>query len=324
MNPKLKTAITLGVISLIVALATYILAIARLGDSTAFERLDAPLQDALVRLRNSTMDQPVTDAITLIGIDDQTVSSRGFGRFGQGIWRPRQPFIMQLAKLQELQPKVVGYDIIIKENQGESSWNENLYAHDMSIDELLEAVKNADANTDKSRFLNPLTNFVTEHADELLNTAMQEFLLNADNTRLLFACSYYDEGGKTWAAKDILGADPSVGTEDDGKDLPYIRDVRIPMDYVSGDLSDMRFYETVPNLPTNRILDAGYLAYINGSPDADGVRRRYPLVKGVTYSFQDSETGKKIERRFLVPSMGLLSTLFYLGIDIRDMNWNDG
>ncbi|NQZ68843.1 MAG: hypothetical protein HRT89_12325, partial [Lentisphaeria bacterium] len=55
--------------------------------------LDATIQDEIIILRNKISEQPISDKVVLIGIDDRT--NDVLGVYGKGQWTTRTPFIEQ-------------------------------------------------------------------------------------------------------------------------------------------------------------------------------------------------------------------------------------
>ncbi len=125
-----------------------------------------------------------------------------------------------------------------------------------------------------------------------------------------------------WKIESILGDDPTDLSEDNGTQMPYLRDVSIPSQFIHNLPSTYKFSKFA-TLPSNILLDYITLGFINGPRDEGGVVRRLPLIYGMEYEFDDPKIEKTIKRRLFLPSMSLLSCLNFWGIDIRKMNMDN-
>ncbi|MCJ8329400.1 MAG: hypothetical protein MJH11_05345, partial [Lentisphaeria bacterium] len=103
--------------------------------------LDATIQDEIIILRNKISEQPISDKVVLIGIDDRT--NDVLGVYGKGQWTTRTPFIEQTKAYRNSPPKVVAYDLIFANILGDFSGNffdkeENIVEIESFIAELKE------------------------------------------------------------------------------------------------------------------------------------------------------------------------------------------
>lgn len=290
-----------------------------------FQQLDAPLHDFLFRVRNRLFAQPVSPAITLVGVDDAT--TRALGKYGTGDWLIRRPFIEQVESFRRFyHPAVLAYDIFFARtsSQGDHPISENtprlsrLEAAIKSWMDLQQWIPNQEL-ADMAQFTGEQGDLKLAFSFDRLDSYDQE--KNKTNILLAYFINDAPNYRQKWSREAILGDDPDDLDEDSGLELPYLRDVRIPEKYVSG-AKNYPYFRYAASLPTRDYLDYVRLAYINVPRDEDGIIRRIPLVFGFQYEFSLPDKAPEV-RHLFVPSFALLSCLYYWGIDLRARNQND-
>lgn len=282
-----------------------------------FAQLDAPAQDFLFRARNLLFEQPVSPDVALVGIDDYTQEK--LGKYGTGVWRPRKPFVDQAVLFRlAYKPAVVAYDILFKEKAGsETSSKEQMEELRQEVARDLKAAVEEqgidfDLNMD---LLVSLSQFIGFEGDSQFSGEMN---LLRKTCPVVLAAYFPDSAQRRWTRTAILGDDPDFLDEYEGTEVPYLRDVRIPMQLVEG-WEEYPFYAHAAELPTNEYLDYVRIGYINVPRDEDSIIRRIPLILGMEYSFELPGKGT-VTRRFFVPSLSLSACLHFWGIDLRAMN----
>ncbi len=316
------------------------------GDTKLLYRFDAPIHDRFFRLRNYVTErsvfkylfkkQPISQDITLVGIDDYTIEKLGL--YGRGQWVTRKPFVKQLEFAQKFfKPAILAYDIILAEisddRRDDDDKINNNYDGEKSKEDLLKILQsirkfyNEEITEIDIDTLDNITKLINEQGD--INLALMLSLYsNAESidTKIIAAYDFRHpdkaEESRTWDIKDILGNDDDDLSEDNGRELPYLRDVSIPIKYVHDLPLDYKFshYATMPSYT---LLDYVKLGYINVPRDEGGVVRRVPLIFGMEYEFPDPHSASRIKRQFFLPSISLLSCLYYWGIDLHQMNRDD-
>ena len=299
------------------------------GESSILQRVDAPIHDRLLRLRNYLClkeilpEKPISSDVTLIGIDD--ITYKELGQFGKGTWLTRGPFISQIAYFRNIyNPAVIAYDFIFAE------FEEAEYRDDVSVltgeklerivQEVQKLATGQIAEID-NQVLTDVARLTSIQGSHNLAKALSIFLgVDDDRTTTVIAYDCADpDKPKQWSIEAILGADGDDLSEDNGTQLPYLKDVSIPMMNVKGLPKDYRFsrYATIP---TSSLLDYTKLGFINVPRDEGGVVRRLPLVKGFEYTYVHPKSGEEVHRRFFLPSFALICCLYYWEIDLVELN----
>ena len=291
-----------------------------------FEYVDANFHDQLFRLRNgSEKKRPISDDIVLVGIDDNTQLK--LGTYGKGQWVARIPFIEQIAYFHRFRPKVLAYDLLFLDTrtreqalQELSGDEEELISAESEerIKEFLRIYRKEGGFQDPGEYLDTLR-LLSRLTGRVSDSALGKQLSDLFNEEMPLILAYHipverHNQGRKWDVSDILGTDPDDLSEDNGTTLPYLYDMAIPADCVSGIPDDYAFNDFRAKLPGDSLLDFCQLGYINVPRDRDGVVRRLPMVYGLSYEFSDPETGEQVKRRFFVPSMSLLACLNWWGV----------
>ncbi len=330
---KLKRNLKVAAIQTAIFAVVCVLMLARVGtgDYYALDFIDGPFLDKLFLLRNRVKpEQPISDQLTLIGIDDLT--ARRMGPFGKGVWVSRKPFVDQARYFHKIfNPKVVAYDLLLPDITAESDEADDTYwGEPERFTEMHEVIRKfsqegdidreraAPALGDMARFVGYQGNVALSHQfDSLMNSG----------TSIVLAWSVPMGGDMVretlWNREDILGRDPEDLSEDYGLSTPYLRDIRIPLEYTRNLPDDFVFNPRKGILPSLVLRDYAALGTITVPRDRDGIIRRYPLVHGIRYSFKDPQTGNMVHRRFLVPSFALVTCLKAWGLDLFECNRND-
>ncbi len=319
----------------ITSLITVVLAVClgvtciEVNNSPLLYRVDAPLQDRIVRIRNLIVPQPVSPEVTLVGIDDYT--DRKVGQYGKGDWLTRKPFLEQIKYFEKVfQPSVLAYDIIFLEFKSEAMKHKGKIPRKrlLSISENIRNLANGEISEIDNDVLLDVAKLTSEQGNSNLASSLANFVIddsNATETILAFHCAWPDKDSpyapEEWPIESMLGTDPDDLVEDNGTEYPYLRDISIPLRYVNDLPADYRF-STTATIPANILLDSGKIAFINVPRDEGGVVRRVPLVHGMEFNYTHPRTGEKIRRRFFVPSISLLSCLFHWGVDLPAMHMN--
>ena len=302
-----------------------------IGEGPITQRFDAPIHDRIFRIRNSIFpQQPISSDVTLVGIDDYC--SRKLGRFGTGKWLTRAPFLTQIEYFQNIyNPKVLAYDLIFSEFEGEVEANQPEELSEKFLDNIINELNDfskGKISELQSNTLVEIAKLTSVQGNYNLASTLSGLINDAtDKTRTIVAyvCSRPEESisvDKKWPLESILGSDPTDYSEDNGIHIPYLRDVSIPLKYVKNLSKDYKFskYATIP---TSTLLDYATLGYINGPRDEGGVVRRIPLIQGMEIDYVHPNTGEKINHKFFLPSMALLSCLTFWGINMVEMNMNN-
>ncbi len=324
MREKRQTILFPAFLALVVFLVSWAISLVNLENGSIFAQVDRPLQDLLFRLRNRVFpEQPISDAVTLIGVDDKTTET--LGRFGEGVWKTREPYITQLLAFLRHQPAIVAYDIIFKEDTEE--WGQfraegRQHLDQKAIGELLiESAASGSTIRDAGVLLDLSLITVRQATDNLAAAFSELTFADVDQpTTIIFPYSVPDSVRAPWRTSDILGDDPDDLAEDNGLVLPYFRDVRIPLEHVHRIAVDYPFSPARPTMPDSRLFDLGLLGFIQVPRDPGGVVRRYPLIQGLSYTYADPASGDTVNRHVFVPSLALLSVMYYLGIDLVERN----
>ena len=301
----------------------------KVEDSSIFQRVDSPIHDRIFRFRNFLSrnkllpTQPISSDVTLIGIDDFTYKQ--FGQFGKGLWLTRWPFISQIEYFRNVyQPAILAYDFIFAEFE-EAEQRQNLQTlSSKNLMEIIHEVQNLSDGKSTEIDNNVLTNVAKLTSIQGTNNLATSFsTLFDDEERKTIPIIAYDctdpDKFKTFSLEAILGKDKDDLSEENGTQLPYLKDVGIPMEYVSG-LPDNYRFSRHATTPTEMILDYVKLGFINVPRDEGGVVRRVPLFRGMEYEYTHPQTGDQVSRRFFLPSFALLCCLYYWDIDLVEMN----
>ncbi len=345
--------IPLGIVVILMVISG--LTATKAGESALLYRIDAPMHDRLFRLRNFVAAQPISNEVTLIGIDDYTVNK--LGKFGSGSWIIRKPFIDQITYCHLVyQPAVIAYDIIFKETrmqdrkdtgdkqttEADTALNDAVQVAEdaesvsqtgitkREIQEILEAIRklgNDDITEIDINTLYDIAELTTVQGNFNLALALSSIAYDdsVDTTCIAaYEFDWRDTGnevtGRRWTEEEIIG-DGSGGeySEDYGTKVPYLRDISIPMEHVHNLPPDFEFSINA-DLPSAIILDYVKLGYINVPRDEGGVVRRIPLVHGIEYEYTHPESGEFVKRQYFLPSMALLSCLYYWNVDLVKLN----
>ena len=328
MKPKQIKFLSIPLLVILVFLAVVTISLQKVGNTEILYRFDAPIHDRLYRIRNFLFpNQPISQDIALVGIDDYTVNQ--IGQFGKGIWLTRAPFISQIRYCQEsYHPAVLAYDLIFADFEGKedhlgggSLEKKDLLAMSMAINDLAdEKIPEID-----NKVLRNVAKLTSAQGSGNLATALSSLTDNEEHktqTIIAYDCIHPSEGiniNRGWTIEAILGSDDSDLSEENGTELPYLKDVSIPMEYVSGLPEDFQFSKYA-QLPTKSLLDYSGLGYINVPRDEGGVVRRIPLVQGLQVDYKHPTSGHQIRRQFFLPSLALLCCLSYWDIDLAEMN----
>lgn len=288
------------------------------------------MQDRLFRFRNFVAEQPISPDIALVGIDDYSIEK--LGKYGSGTWVTRKPYVDQIRLAQGYyKPAVLAYDILFKEVSGEQQQTEKGISQEELL-KLLVAIRKLGSNEISEIDIDTLNN-MAQLTNEQGNLNLAIALSQSDgedDTEAVAVVGAYDFAwpkeaaaatGRTWSQEAILGTDPDDLSEDNGVEIPYLRDVSIPQQFIHDVPADYRYSQNA-SLPSAVLLDYVRLAYINVPRDEGGVVRRIPLIHGADYSYTDPTTGEFHRRRLFVPSMALLNCLYYWGIDLAQMHAN--
>ncbi len=314
------------IVTAMMALTT-VLVYLKIDGLTLFERIDFPLHDRLFRVRNFIADQPISPDIALVGIDDYTYKK--IGQYGKGIWLTRKPFLEQLKYFRAVyKPSVLAYDIIFREFEGE----EENKSEDIDTDKIdlmmtqIQAFSRNEISEVDNDILTDIARFTSRQANMNLASALaSSFQEKQKEAKTIIAYDYtlpeeaLEKAGHKWSQAAILGTDPDDLSEDNGTEIPYLRDVSIPIEHVHNLSSDYKFSRYAA-LPTKILLDYSQLGYINVPREEGGIVRRLPLVLGMEYDFVHPQSQELITRRFFLPSMSLLCCLNYWGIDLPDLH----
>jgi len=256
--------------------------------------------------------------IVLLAIGGE--SQDRLGRYGQGMWLSREPFLEQLAFFSEwCRPTVVGYDILFQDAQGWRPLQEasgtvsSATPHDVTA--ALGRL-NEEGKPLALPVLRSLNRIAADQGDLYLAHS-----LAAVRERMPVVVGYNFRGGwvdpqavgvDPWTDRDVFGDDPS-GDEERGERIPYLRDMAIPESDVKVGREEwpVSFFVPNANLPARGLLDYTSLGFLNVPRDDDNVIRRVPMVLWVTYTNRVAG----VSRRFLVPSFSLTCVLAHLGIE---------
>ena len=301
----------------------------KLGSSSLFRRIDAPIHDRFLRLRNFLSEsnilspQPISSEITLIGIDD--VTFKELGQFGKGTWLTRGPFISQIQYFHNLyNPAIIAYDFIFAEFEAADKGDDLSTLHHKKLNEIIREIqhlvegRSTEINNDVLTNIARLTSIQGSHN---LAQALSIFLDNqVKKTVSIIAYDCTDPAKlKKWPIRAILGEDEDNLDEDNGTQLPYLKDISIPIKYVKN-LPDNYPFSHHATIPTVSLLDYAKLGFINVPRDEGGMVRRLPLVKGMSVEYIHPKTNEEVHQRFFLPSFALVCCLYYWDIHLVEMN----
>ena len=306
----------------------------KVGDSSLFQRIDAASHDRLFRLRNYLSEkgflhhQPISSEVTLIGIDDATFKE--LGQFGKGSWLTRGPFISQLEYFRNVyHPAIIAYDFIFAEFEEQGQRSERTLSKEelRKIEEEVRNLANGESSEIDNDILVDVARLTIVEGNSNLARELSFFMgVQANPTIPIIAYDYtdpasnFDRSRRSWSKEEILGGDENNLSEDNGTQLPYLRDVSIPMDYVKNVPSNLEF-SRYATMPTSSFLDYARLGFINVPRDEGGIVRRLPLVQGMeTDYYPHPTTGEQVRQRFFIPSFSLICCLYYWGIDLVKLN----
>jgi class 3 adenylate cyclase/CHASE2 domain-containing sensor protein len=300
------------------------------GPIAIFEHLDPLVHDRLTRMRNRSGAQPVSPEVVLIGIDDPTIQELGL--YGRGAWLTRKPFEDHLRScLSVYKPRILAYDLLFKPYEAEAGIDAESDPFDLSYDsERLTAIEksihsfaNGESEALSADVLLDSAELVTEQGDVRVMHAMSG---NTGDTSLLLAYNFNDLRNSVFSPAAIIGTDETDYHEENGAVLPFLRDMSIPQEHMSGIPEDYPFYNN-GSTPTNAFLDYAQLGYINVWRDEDGTVRRNPLVVGLRYDWTwpegHEEAGTREDREIWVPSLAFLSCLNFWGIDLAGLHMDE-
>jgi adenylate cyclase len=256
--------------------------------------------------------------IKLLAIGSE--SQDRIGRYGQGAWLSREPFLEQLAFFSEwCRPTVIGYDILFQDAQGwQPLVEESGVVSSTSPREVTAAIGRL---SDEGK---PLSLPVIRRLNRIAAEQGDLYLAHSLATvreRIPVVVGFNLRGSwvdpqaveiESWSDRDVFGDDPT-GNEDRGHRVPYLRDMAIPE-------SDLRSVPAQPpnaqiawnaNLPARSLLDYVNMGFLNAPRDDDNVIRTVPTLLWVGYT--NRVTGRC--GRFLVPSFALTCVLTHLGVE---------
>lgn len=317
------TYVAIPLIVFLAMLVATVLAVVRISSVPILSVVDAPFHDFLIRVRNLVQDpaqRPISKDIVVVGVDDAT--SLKLGVYGRGVWWYRGPFTEQLSRYRQIyRPAVVCYDFLFPPALGSAAGSSEGISRDHPVmGEIGSAVAGLAAgklNYLPDHVLLNTIKLVIDQGDTIMAQALAYQGSLADGgTDVIFAFKFDEDARKEWSREAILGSDPANLGEDNGLQLPYLRDVAIPAEFVHPGATDYQWWQRA-DLPIPGFLDAVRLAFINVPRDPDGTVRRVPLVIGMRYHFPDPATGTLQERTLWVPSLSLAGCLNFWGIDLR-------
>ena len=313
---KLRIRLIYPLLLTVVLAVTLALSLVNVGGTPILGRSEASIGDFLVRKRNDLGPQPISNDITLVGIDDKT--TKQLGLFGKGTWVTRKPFMLQLPYFERAyKPSVVAYDIMFK-SVTHDQYDATLIDDPERLKKISGAMLELAAGKGEIRddtILNGMVDLAFRLGNISLANAMAATLSDGEQTRLVLGYHFLSDRLDPWSEKAILGDDPDDLDEDYGLLVPYLRDVRIPEKHVRNVPDDYDYYKYETDLPDELFLDYGALAYIDVPRDDDGLIRRIQLIRGIEYHFTDPVSDERVMRRIFLPSYALLSCLYHLGID---------
>lgn len=277
----------------------------------------------------------VSGDVSLIGIDGET--QRNLGKFGNGRWVVREPFMETRYALQrDFPPSVIAYDILFRPTTGEGRSGRPEDLAPEAIDAIigsLEQFKRDETVQVENDVLLDMTRFASDQGEVNLASAFADVMdpVEVEGAQPIPVVCAYDFTGleddvssqteelpageqpKSWSRTDILGEDPDDESLENGTVLPYLLDVRIAGEQVHDVPADYR-YLTYAYLPSPVMRDSVVHGFINVPRDADGIIRSAPLVLGFEYT--NPLTGES--RNVFVPSFSLLTVLYHWGLVALD------
>ncbi len=281
--------------------------------------------DGMLRLRyilKHNQGKELCRDIAVIGIDSKTQDY--YGRWGSGQWISRKPFSDLLDVMTSYyKPRVLAYDVIFQDALGRQSKNTaSVTESPEQLQSLISQLNSVSSNTSQVlsyAALDKLNVFILEQGNMRL---MNKFAAIGEDGQFSVICGYsFKEAavgagsekysGRAWSVADITGSEASAD-ENKGARIPYILDMSIPVEDVSGyDIATSRIIPASNALlPSIELVDYCLLGFLNGAPDPDGVVRRIPMI--MPYSYGNPVTGE-VKTRF-APSVSLASCLIHLGV----------
>ncbi len=255
-------------------------------------------------LRENTRD------LVLLAIDEKTENE--LGRYGVGPWLAREPFMDQLRFLLTYgRPRVLAYDIILKEMAGHHGGYANAAQRQQMADALARTAQHRGGELSRD-MLRSISVLVHSEANLMLTHMLAE-IQEQQSFPVILGCNL--RGG--WDdPQDVRIPYWSETSSTPPHPLEYVAYLAIPeadIHFASSKASVIWKQGHAPNgsLPTRDFLDYSLPGILNIPRDADGVVRRAPLVFGI----EDRTDAEASPRRFFIPSFALLSVLAYHGAD---------
>lgn len=271
------------------------------------------MTDVQMRWRLRWLPQPLranTSEVILIAIDEPTEAL--FGRFGTGLWLSRRPFADQLRTLaQQAPPRVLAYDIILKEMRGQGhAIITETPAVLRDISSALDMLATGGRQALPEHLREAISLLVVEQSNVILTHHLASL---AEQALFPVILGGNLRGGWTDPQTVQIPYWSETGNQGPG-DLDYIRYLALPeIDVTFASPRHAEYFGYAPNgsLSANMLLDYSLPGLLNVPRDQDGVVRRVPLVLGIE---NRDESEHQLER-FFVPSFALLSVMLHLGID---------
>ena len=311
------------------------------GQSTLFE---SDARDLMVKfrywLRNKNHNLDVNRDVTVIGIDDKSLSF--YGRMGANYWQVRAPYSDQATLLgTHFKPLCLSYDILFKPTQGEvqvQDGTKDIIEDLEMIEKLSLSLKGYATEGEEVPIKNilRLSSFLAEYGEYLLADKVGTLSVGAtaESSGIpVIGGFHYRLPGKVsaimvddrpveielkdqflWTQEDILGDDPDDLSEEYGLRISYLLQQAIPLENISAIPDDYNWAIDADMVSLN-FRDVMQQAFINGARDSDGVLRRLPLVLGTKY-YNPKE--KKLKQVFTC-SLSLASVLHFWGADFSDV-----
>ncbi len=259
--------------------------------------------------------------VGVVGIDGPSLAA--LGKYGTDEWLVREPFRRMIPIFQSVfVPSVAAYDILFRPSvgtaEGGAGNQDALSAKRMAAlaETFRRAAKQGPGAIDNQTLL-CMTRIAAIRGDMDFAVRLGQ-LSDPENPkadRPVPVILAYDFKGldaptqRRWSAADIVGADPSDRSLDNGEAVPYLLDVRIPQAQVKNVPPGYR-YLPYAQLPSPVLRDYALHGFINVPRDPDGIIRRVPVVLG--FSFTNPLDGKT--NHVFVPSFALLAALCHWGL----------
>jgi adenylate cyclase len=246
----------------------------------------------------------VSTNLVLLAIDSRT--QEWLGRYGQGKWLTREPYVKQLVRMQQqFRPTVMAYDILFQES---------LSARDVGMGADVDIVRGVARALDEfaGQPLKPVSMDVLQELGRISGIQGNEHFsqalaaIQASNT-FQVVMGYNLRGGWIDPQEDRT---PVIEFHEYDDKVSFVADMAIPPEDVRGaPVHDGPVPAVNVNLPARSFLDYSLLGFINGPRDDDSVVRRLPLVS--TFAWRDPD-GR--QRTYVVPSFALATVLLHEGV----------